>query len=137
MSSTLNSGVRCVYMCGGAAWGMLTGKGRQNIVLVSYIGVSLTIVISTVHHCMSLVLISVFHVFTTLLMLNNTLFSALISSHAGLFSLIRTRQTSVQPMCRYEGSAKWYEIMLAHNNLTNVYQTPKLMPANIICYCYC
>jgi len=26
--SKLNSGVRYVYMSGGAAWGMLTGKGR-------------------------------------------------------------------------------------------------------------
>ena len=32
MSSKLNSGVRYAYMHGGAAWGMLTGKGRYGVV---------------------------------------------------------------------------------------------------------
>jgi len=31
MSSKLNSGVCYVYTCGGAAWGMLTGKGRYGV----------------------------------------------------------------------------------------------------------
>jgi len=32
MSSKLNSVVRYAYMRGGAAWGMLTGKGRYGVV---------------------------------------------------------------------------------------------------------